>query len=197
MRRRGINLRGTSGFSYLSVMAIIVIIGISLTAAGYQWKTMAKREKEKELLFRGDAIRTAILQYVNADPLKRYPHSYEDLIKDPKSSKTVRYLRKLYKDPVTNDDWEIISDPARGVVGVHSKSGEKPLKSSNFSVADRCFEGKTHYRDWLFLAQAPILTPQIPPAGQTPSDPAPSEGSPVVPVLPLPPCPPTANEPSE
>jgi type II secretory pathway pseudopilin PulG len=186
------NLRGKAGFSYLTVMALIVIIGISLTAVGYQWKTMAKREKEKELLFRGNEIRSAIIQYVNADPLKRYPHSVEDLIKDPKSPKTVRYLRKLYKDPVTNDDWEIITDPARGIVGVHSKSGEKPLKTSNFRIQDRCFEGKEHYRDWLFIAQAPILAPLIPPAGGIPP-----EGAKVVPVLSLPPCPPTTDSGAE
>jgi hypothetical protein len=77
-------------------------------------------------------------------------------------------------------------------VGVHSKSGEKPLKTSNFRIADSCFEGKTHYRDWVFTAQAHLLTPLTPPATGFPPD-----GARVVPVLPLPPCPPTANSSSE
>jgi type II secretory pathway pseudopilin PulG len=156
MRKWNVIPTGSDGFSYLAVMAIIVIIGISLTATGYQWKTMAKREKEKELLFRGTEIRSAIIQYVNADPLKRYPHSLEDLIKDPKNPNVKRYLRKIYKDPMTDKDFILILDPSRGLVGVHSGSSEKPLKTANFRASDRCFEGKKEYREWLFMIGPPL-----------------------------------------
>ena len=176
-----------SGFSYLSLMAIIVIIGISLSEVGYQWKTMAKREKEKELLFRGDAIRSAIIQYVNADPLKRYPHSLEDLLKNPNIPNPTRYLRKFYKDPMTGGEFLLITDPARGLVGVHSGSTEKPLKTSNFRVADRCFEEKKTYREWQFIVEVPVgIQPATAPAqgaaGQT------NQGTPLPTALP---CPPT------
>lgn len=144
-------LGNSKGFSYLSLMAMIIIIGISMTAVAYQWKTIAKREKEKELLFRGNAIRSAILQYVGDDPLKRYPHSIEDLMKDPKSPNPRRYLRKYYKDPMTGRDFALMMDPVRGLVGVHSESTEKPIKTSNFKVVDRCFEDKKQYRQWLFM----------------------------------------------
>jgi hypothetical protein len=40
-----------------------------------------------------------------------------------------------------------------GVVGVHSLSEAQPLKSANFSGADREFEGKLHYSEWVFYYQ--------------------------------------------
>jgi type II secretory pathway pseudopilin PulG len=148
------------GFSYLSVMALVVLIGISLTGVSYEWKMMAKREKEKELLFRGDAIRAAIAEFVNSDPLRRFPQSMEDLVKDPKSANGRRYLRKLYKDPVTGDDFQLIKDPVRGLIGVSSKSRERPVKIANFSPIDHCFEGKESYREWEFeISQIALPAP--------------------------------------
>jgi len=154
-----------SGFSYLSVMALVAVIGIFLSVAGYQWKTVIKREKEKELLFRGNQIRSAILQYMNDDPLKRFPHGMEDLIRDPRSPNPKRYLRKIYKDPMTNEAFSLIQDPVRGLVGVHSSSHEKPLKIKNFSTEDICFEDKESYSDWRFEIP-PVINAQIAPGNQ-------------------------------
>jgi len=38
------------GFTYLAVMFSVVLIGLSLTGAVQQWKTIMQREKEAELL---------------------------------------------------------------------------------------------------------------------------------------------------
>ena len=185
------------GFTYLATMVTIAIMGIALSVTGYQWKTMAKREKEKELLFRGNEIRSAIAQYVNIDPLKRYPHSLDDLVKDPRSSKSVRYLRKLYKDPITNDDWALVVDPVKGLLGVHSKSKDEPLKTANFRAQDHCFEGKTHYREWIFVVQPfnPGLNPANPllqnPTGGTGAPAAVATGTSAIP------CPSTPASPDE
>jgi type II secretory pathway pseudopilin PulG len=147
------------GFTFLAVMAMVMIVGISLSVTAYQWKTISKREKEKELLFRGNAIRSAIAQYVSGDPLRRYPHSLDNLVKDPRTPQPVRYLRKLYKDPVNNEEWDLIMDGASGgIIGVRSKSKDKPLKTANFKGLDRCFEGKTEYREWLFVVNPLLLT---------------------------------------
>src|ERR1700693_2712265 len=164
MMKQNCWLLNPGGFTYLAVMATIVITGILLSAVSYQWKMISSREKEKELLFRGGEIRNAIRLYVETDPLRRYPHSLEDLIKDPRSPKTVRYLRKVYSDPMTEEEWSTIVDPARGLVGVHSKSKTPPVKTANFSFINRCFEGKTKYSEWLFIYQPIILqVPMLPP----------------------------------
>jgi type II secretory pathway pseudopilin PulG len=177
-------MRSERGFSYLTLMAMIVIIGISLAGASYQWKTVAKRENEKELLFRGNEYRTAIFQYMNLDPLKRYPHAMDDLIKDPRSPNGRKYLRKLYKDPVTGGDFVPIFDPAKGLIGVRSRSIDKPLKTSQFRVVNHCFEEKQAYREWLFVVEQPI-------PGQAVPQPAPPLNgmTPGINPLSTPPCP--------
>ncbi len=143
------NSAGRSGFTFLVVMFSIVLIGLSLAAAVQQWTTVMKREREAELLFRGDQIRVAIGKYYQTTGIGAYPRRLEDLIKQPNVSRTKRFLRKLYKDPVTGGDWVLVKVGDR-IKGVHSPSEEVPLKQGNFPEAYQGFEGKTSYREWVF-----------------------------------------------
>ena len=75
--------RESRGFAYLALLVAISIIGISLGAAGKYWQNVAVREKEEELLFRGDQYRKAIERYYYALPGRRqYPATIDNLIKD-------------------------------------------------------------------------------------------------------------------
>ncbi|WDT69286.1 MAG: type II secretion system protein [Candidatus Manganitrophus sp.] len=91
------------GFTFLTVMFSIVLIGTMIGTAARQLTTVAKREKETELLFRGQAIRRGIELYYRTSRagFSQYPRTLEDLIKDPGSPGIRRYLRKIYLDPVT------------------------------------------------------------------------------------------------
>ncbi len=143
-----------SGFTYLSVLAIVVIMGIMLGAAGQVWHIASKREKEQELLFVGDQFRNAIKSYYQHSPARgqRYPESLEDLLKDPRYPSTLRHLRKIYPDPVGGGaKWGLVKGTAGEILGVFSLSEEEPLKKSNFSLVDRNFEGQKKYRDWVFM----------------------------------------------
>jgi type II secretory pathway pseudopilin PulG len=142
------------GFTYITVLIMVIIMGIMLGAIGTSWRTILKREREEELLFRGQQIRDAIARWYKprggqqvATPLR----DLKDLLHDPRTPATVRYLRRLYTDPMTNDDWEIINDPQRGIVGVASKSQEEPLKIDGFPDELQTFVGKKHYSEWKFV----------------------------------------------
>ena len=143
------------GFTYLSALIVVVISGIALTAASEYWSTIAKREHEKELFFRGDRIRRAIASYYNAAPAgrpKTYPGTLSDLLKDPRSLKTLRYLRKLYRDPMTKDgEWGLILAEGGGIKGVFSKSTQKPLKTGDFPDEYQSFDKAKRYSDWKFV----------------------------------------------
>jgi type II secretory pathway pseudopilin PulG len=73
------------------------IMAIMMTVAMPVWKQMVQREKEEELIFRGT-------QYVHAIALfqrktaNAFPPNIDLLVRE-------RYLRKKYKDPITNDDF--------------------------------------------------------------------------------------------
>ncbi|MBI5182056.1 MAG: type II secretion system protein [Nitrospirae bacterium] len=142
---------GESGFTYLALMFSIVIIGIGLSVIGPTWKTTSKIEKEEELLFRGKEIVDAIgAYYKGLQGQKAFPAKLEDLLKDPRYLTTKRYLRKSYKDPITNGDWVLILDAKQRLKGVRSKSDDQPLKKANFPSELKNLEGKTKYSEWVF-----------------------------------------------
>ncbi|MGZ5780982.1 MAG: type II secretion system protein, partial [Burkholderiaceae bacterium] len=97
-----------AGFTYLAVLFLVAIFGILLAATGMIWSTAQKREKERDLLFVGHQFRKAIGEYYERTPgtVKRYPNSFNDLLKDNRQLSTVRYLRRIYKDPLTTQsEW--------------------------------------------------------------------------------------------
>jgi type II secretory pathway pseudopilin PulG len=154
------------GFTYIAVMVIVVVMGITLSMTGRYWSTVVKRDREEELLFRGDQIRKGIEAYYKWTAQKHggkgiYPESLEELVKSKYSLAPKRFIRRIYKDPMTGEaDWVIVTDPAKRVMGVKSTSNEEPLKTSNFPLIYRDFEGKTRYSDWVF-AYGPAA-PQAP-----------------------------------
>lgn len=145
------------GFSYIFVLIIIVVMGIAATSASRYWSTIIKREKEKELLFRGDQIRTAIISYYNSFPegsKPSYPLKMADLLKDNRYPYIKRHLRKNYLDPLTGDgDWGLILDSTRRIQGVFSKCKKRPLKTGNFETVYKNFEKAETYSDWKFIFQ--------------------------------------------
>ena len=128
-------LSNQQGFTYLMAMFFVVLIGISLMMIGQQWSVIVKRDKEAELLFRGNRIKEAIERFVadyevqKATRPNRYPLTLKELVKKPK-----RYLQVVYKDPITGEDFKLIKD-AGGIRGVQSTSDEIPFDQVNFKGA--------------------------------------------------------------
>ena len=148
------------GFTYLLVLFFIATVAAGLAAVGELWSTSRQQERERELLFAGNAIRQAIGAYYLATPgiVKQYPASLEHLLKDPRFPDTRRYLRRLYPDPVTDSpEWALIKAPQGGIMGIASASERAPLKRAGFLDPNRAFEeqavrlnDKLRYRDWEF-----------------------------------------------
>jgi type II secretory pathway pseudopilin PulG len=158
-----------SGFTYIGLLAILIIIGISLGAAGKYWQNVMLRDKEEELLFRGDQYKQAIERYYSAVPGKpQYPRRIEDLLQDGRTPVGKRHLRQKYKDPITGEDFfvmEVVDAAGKHIIGVRSSSEKTPLKQSNFPDAYQDFSGKGKYSDCQFLAviqQTQQLIPVLP-----------------------------------
>lgn len=161
-------LLNQNGFTYLAAVIMVIIMGISLGAAGLSLRIIMKREREEELLFRGSQIRDAITRWYApragehiATPLR----DLKDLLKDPRTAQTVRHLRRLYTDPITNGDWALVNDPTKGIQGVASTSQETPLKRDGFPDDLQDFAGKTRYSDWRFVyipSNKPQGAPSVP-----------------------------------
>ena len=164
--------RGQKGFTYLTAMFIVAILTGGLALVGEVWHTAALREKESELLYVGNQYRRAIERYYLNGP-RQYPPNLSDLLKDPRKSGAERYLRQTYLDPITGQqDWGLVKAPDGGIMGVHSLSEARPLKSAGFKPQDKDFEVTAKYSEWKFIyIPPPQLAPQPvakPPAALVP-----------------------------
>jgi type II secretory pathway pseudopilin PulG len=142
-----------SGFTYIGLMIMIAISGIALAGVGIVWHQDAQREREKELLFIGDAYRQAIASYYTSTPeqIKQLPKTLEALILDNRFPSIKRHIRKLYLDPITGlDDWGLVMQ-GEGIAGVYSKSDKAPLKKSGFSLENESFKDAKEYSGWKFI----------------------------------------------
>jgi type II secretory pathway pseudopilin PulG len=152
----------------MSVMA--VLMGALLP----QWSTLAKREREEELIFRGKQYARAIglfqRKFANTAP------PTIDLLVEQ------HFLRKKYKDPITNDDFQPIyanqqlqqpgtsqvaqrpgqqanttlSPPAQQQSGFSSTGGGAQggiigVTSKSKDQSMKLYNGRDHYNEWAFI----------------------------------------------
>jgi type II secretory pathway pseudopilin PulG len=150
-----------AGFTYLSLLLLVAVIGLGLAAASDVWSHSARREKERDLMFIGNQFRQAIEAYYQRTPgpLKRFPEKLEDLVEDKRYPNPQRYLRKVYPDPMTGStEWGLIPAPGgQGIMGVYSLSEAAPIKTGNFSMAYEVFHGSSRYSEWQFFYNPEIL----------------------------------------
>jgi type II secretory pathway pseudopilin PulG len=103
MRNRS-KFASQSGYVLLGVMLLITLMLIALTVAVPRVAQQVKREKEEELIHRGQEYCTAIGKFFKANN-GLYPASLDQL----ENTNNKRFLRRRYKDPMTGkDDWRLI-----------------------------------------------------------------------------------------
>ncbi len=157
------------GYTLVAVIVAIGVMSILLAAAAPVWRHVMKREREKELLFRGNQYIEAIDRYYRK--FGRLPIQLEELHK-------TKCIRRLYPDPMTKDGkWGLIyfrgglpearrrlpgaesSQPlaTNAILGVYSKSKEKSIF---------IYQGKSQYDQWKFTyKRAPMQRGRKQPPG--------------------------------
>lgn len=95
------------GFTLLILLFAVSVLSIGLIVAVPVWQTQMQREKEEELIFRGNQYVEAIRLFQLKKP-GTFPKTLEELVDE-------KCLRRLYKDPMTpNGEWNIILPYQRG-----------------------------------------------------------------------------------
>jgi type II secretory pathway pseudopilin PulG len=94
--------RHERGYVLLTLLLLVslLIIGAAVVAPNLAFQI--KRDREEELVHRGVQYTRAIRNYTKRTG--RYPVRAEDLLGGP----DVRYIRKLYKDPITKGDFRLL-----------------------------------------------------------------------------------------
>lgn len=95
------------GYTLLILLFAVAILSIGLIVAVPVWETQIQREKEAELIFRGNQYVEAVRLYQLKKP-GTFPSSLEELVEE-------KCLRRLYRDPMTkHGEWNIILPYQRG-----------------------------------------------------------------------------------
>src|SRR5262245_28820421 len=164
----------------------MTIMAIFMSMALPAWRTAAQREKEAELIFRGQQYARAIVlfqrKYANT-----FPPNVQILLDG-------HFLRKKYKDPITDGDFQPVyanqqaaAQPnAGGVVptqgqrtaptttvgggaSVAAQGGIIGVASKSEGTSLRVYNGHTKYNEWVFLAQQASGRIGAPNGSQTPT----------------------------
>ena len=105
-----------------ALLVAMSVMAVFMTVAMPVWNTQTQREKEAELVFRGEQYARAVMLYQRkfANAL---PPSVDVLLND-------RYLRKKYKDPITRGEFQLLSGASAqangGVPGVQAGGSRTP-----------------------------------------------------------------------
>ena len=134
----------------LSVMAILLSVALPT------WSQMIRREREEELIFRGNQYARALSRYQRTRP-GAAPTSLDELIKE-------RLLRKKFKDPLSPEkdgEFQLLylnqqgtggRGAAPGTLSSKPSGGIRGVASKNTGQSIRIFNGKTRYNEWEFVA---------------------------------------------
>lgn len=110
------------GVAYVAVLFLVAAISISMAVVTRDVDMHLKREKEQDWFYVGNQYKQAIASYYHQSPdgLKVLPKNIEDLLLDKRFIRPVRHLRKAYRDPLTNQPWELVRDVGNSLIGVRS-----------------------------------------------------------------------------
>jgi type II secretory pathway pseudopilin PulG len=197
VRTQRFRRRSSRGFTYLGVLFFVAALGIGLAAAGTVWQTQVRRDKEAELLFVGEQFQIALRDWnrANANVGDGFPKTLEQLLSDPNTPTTRRFLRRIYVDPMTGKaDWGLVKSAAGSIRGVYSLSTDKPFRQQLPESLGE-IESAASYSDWKFMVtpgarEATQVAAAGPTAPGLPSAPLPAfdpSGEPVVTPAPRPP----------
>lgn len=90
------------GYVLLAIILMLALIVIAAAAAAPDIAMSIRREREAELINRGTQYMRAIQHYYKK--FGRYPTRIEDL----ENTNNMRFLRRRYKDPITDKDFRLL-----------------------------------------------------------------------------------------
>jgi type II secretory pathway pseudopilin PulG len=186
MQARRRNWSATGGFAMAALLVGMTIMAIFLAMALPAWRTAAQREKETELIFRGQQYARAVAlfqrKYANT-----FPPNLNILLEQ-------HFLRRKYKDPMTADgEFQLVyanqqtpgQPGAGGVVptqgqqarpatavgagAINVQGGIIGVASKSTATSIRVYNGHTKYNEWVFVAQQTSGRIGAPNSSQTPT----------------------------
>jgi type II secretory pathway pseudopilin PulG len=144
---------GERGFTYIGLLIMVTMIAAGATASLSAGSAIQWREKEATLIAIGLEYRHALKSYSNSTPVGQpnAPREVSELLRDHRHPGMVRHLRRIYPDPLTNqNNWGLLRDQAGLIIGIHSMSTAAPLRQNKLPAGLESFERASTYAEWVF-----------------------------------------------
>jgi type II secretory pathway pseudopilin PulG len=182
-------LHGQQGYAMAVLLVAMSVAAVLMTAVMPAWRQLTRREKEAELIFRGEQYVRAIGLFQKRAGPGVLPPNVDVLVNQ-------RFLRKKFKDPITNQDFDLLTPttatgrgapgqpaaargqaqaqqgrggPTAGAViapqaatAGRGATGIMGVASKSKDASIRVYNGRTHYNEWQF-----VFVAQTQAAGQT------------------------------
>jgi type II secretory pathway pseudopilin PulG len=110
-------------------MVFTSVVLVTLSGAVLNWQKAMQREREEELIYRGKQFMRAVELWQ-----RKFPGTYPTTIDALLSTNNTRFLRKKWKDPITNsDEWRLLKmNPDGSISGLTIIPGSSPLGASSY-----------------------------------------------------------------
>lgn len=169
--------RSQRGYAMAALLVGMAVMAVVLSVAMPAWSTLSRREKESELIFRGQQYARAVTLFQRRFP-GQFPPNLNVLLDG-------RYLRKRYRDPMTADgefQLVLVGQPVPGQAATPAapgagaargvQPGQQPgrggavfqpaqpggqtgimgVVSKSTGDALRIYNGRQKYNEWAFVA---------------------------------------------
>jgi type II secretory pathway pseudopilin PulG len=113
------HLRGQHGYAMVVLLVSMSIAAVLMSVVMPVWHQTIQREKETELVFRGNQYVRAIGLFQRRSGPGVLPPSLDVLVSN-------RFLRKKYKDPITGQDFDLLSPVQQGGAPGAAPGGAQP-----------------------------------------------------------------------
>lgn len=90
------------GYAMAALLVSVGVMMLLMSVAMPVWRHEMQREKEAELVFRGEQYARAVNLYQRKMGPGNFPPNVDILVQQ-------KFLRKKYKDPITNGDFQLIA----------------------------------------------------------------------------------------
>lgn len=144
-----------NGYIMVVLLIGIAVSAVWMTALLPSWHQQATREKEAELIFRGEQYARAIALYYRKNG-NSLPLNIDLLVSQ-------RYLRKKWKDPITGKDFvPITGSGTQGGPGQQAQMGILGVRSESTAQSVRIYNGQQTYSQMLFTYQQAMQRMNVP-----------------------------------
>ena len=118
-----------AGYTLAVVMVLTSVLLVTLSGAVINWQKAMQREREEELIYRGKQFMRAVELWQ-----RKFPGTYPTTLDALLSTNNTRFLRKKWKDPITNsNEWRLLKvNPDGSISGLTVLPGSTPLGPSSF-----------------------------------------------------------------